>query len=307
MPARRKAIRVISARQWLAAVLVACMCGVFLHASWAQAQVTYEPVAPQFTTTVCGDRVVTVGWSTVVEESLSARAARLRALGQRVPDSLKFGGYNVWRSDRPDTSAMMLLRSFTKADTVSWTFRGNIRSFVDPDSIFEIRLVRARVGYDSVWVRRRVALDIPGPFNGMGYFYAVTYFDSTGTRRSAKADCFTYLPVHAVADQNSAIERVWVVPNPYHGAAAWDYSEGRRIQFVNLPARCSVSIYTVAGDLVRVLQHPDPGYFNYGSYGGALNWNLKNDNGEDVVPGVYLFHVEGEGGEEYRGHFVIIY
>ncbi|MFH0777516.1 MAG: hypothetical protein V2A71_02685 [Candidatus Eisenbacteria bacterium] len=261
---------------------------------------------PFFTGVSCGDREVRLAWSDTVEVRLGQIRDSLRALGQPVPNSLKFGGYRLWRSETPDTLRMVLLREFTRADTVSWTFLGRVRQFVDPDSVFEIRLVKTRVGYDSVYVRLRVRLDIPGPFNGMGYYYSVTYFDSVGTQRSAKADCFTYMPVHSVAPQNRNIERVWVVPNPYHGGSPWDASEGRRIQFVNLPSVAKVSIYTVTGELVTVLNHPDLNYFNYGNYGGALNWNLTNEYGEEVVPGVYIFHVEAPDGEEYRGHFVII-
>jgi hypothetical protein len=280
-----------------------------LRSSKAQAQVTFEPVHPEFVSTVCGDRVVTLAWSTVVEESLAARVARVKALypSLPVPDSLKFGGYRVWRGESRDTSRMMLMREFTRADSVSWTFRGSVRQFTDADSLCEIRLVKIKVGYDSFYTRIRVPLDVSGPFNGVGYFYAVTYLDSTGTQRSAKADCYTERPAHSVADQNKAIERVWVVPNPYHGSAPWDLSDGRKIHFVNLPAECKVSIYTVAGDLVREIQHPDPTYFNYNRYGGELSWNLKNQNGEYVTPGVYIFMVEGSGGETYKGHFVIIY
>jgi hypothetical protein len=288
------------ASEFLALLLLLCVSPV-------RAQVTFEPVRPELLTVAPGDRVVTLVWSTAVEESLDARAARLRASGLPVPDSLKFGGYRVWRGESPDTSRMMLLREFTRADSISWTFRGSVRQLVDGDSLCEIRLVWTKVGYDSVFVRTRVPLDVPGPFNGVGYFYAVTYLDSMGTQRSDKSECLTALPVHAVAEQNKAIERVWVVPNPYHGSASWDLSEGRRIQFVNLPPKCKVSIYTVAGDLVREIPHPNPDYFNYGSYGGALSWNLENQDGREVSPGVYIFYVEGPGGETYKGHFVIIY
>ncbi|UCF78220.1 MAG: hypothetical protein JSW03_08955 [Candidatus Eiseniibacteriota bacterium] len=283
--------------------LVLCALAVPLLFSHAAAQASLHP---EFLDVSCGDRVASLIWSTYVEDRLAQITDSLRALGQPVPNQYKFGGYCLWRSEVPDTSRMMLLRKFTRADSVSWTFRGTLRQFVDPDSIFEIRLVRTVIGFDSVYARMRISLDVPGPFNGLGYYYAVTYFDSTGTRRSAKADCFTYMPVHPVAEQNRNIERVWVVPNPYHGSAPWDASEGRRIQFINLPARAIVEIYTVAGDLVTSLVHPDPDYFNYGSYGGALNWDLTNQHGEEVVPGVYVFLVEGEGGEQYKGHFVII-
>jgi len=293
----------------IAVVLALLACVSAAWCSGARAQMTFEPVHPEFLSTVCGDRVISLTWSAAVEESLAARAARFKALypGLPVPDSLKFGAYRVWRGESRDTSQMMLLREFTKADSVSWTFRGGAREFIDADSLCEIRLVWTRVGYDSVFVRMRVPLDAPGPYNGVGYFYAMTYMDSTGTQRSAKRDCYTDMPVHSVAAQNKVIERVWVVPNPYHGSASWDLSEGRRIQFVNLPPQCLVSIYTVAGDLVREIRHPDPTYFNYGNYGGALSWNLKNQDGEYVSPGVYVFMVEGTDGESYKGHFVIIY
>jgi len=309
MPQERRDPRRASLGGSAAVVLALLACVSVAWCPGARAQVTFAPVHPEFVATVSGDRVVSLEWSTAAEESLDARAVRFKALlpSQPVPDSLKFGGYRVWRGETRDTSRMMLMREFLRADTVSWTFRGNVRQFVDADSLCEIRLVWTRVGYDSQFVRMRVALDVPGPYNGVGYFYAVTYLDSTGTQRSAKLDCYTDFPVHSVADQNKSVERVWVVPNPYHGSASWDGSEGPRIQFVNLPAKCKVSIYTTAGDLIREVQHPDPAYFNYGNYGGALSWNLKNQEGKEVAPGVYVFLVEGSDGETYKGHFVIIY
>lgn len=294
----------------LSAILLFSAVILFSSAPGAIAQTGIPPVHPDFilSSFTCDDREIKFAWSANVEERLSQIADSLRNLTppRPVPDSLKFGGYRVWRSELPDTSRMMLLREFTRADSIGWTFVGNARQFVDPDSIFEIRLVKTKIGYDSVYARMRVKLNIPGPFNGTGYYYAITYYDTTGAQRSNKADCFTQFPAHSVAQQNRSVEQVWVVPNPYHGSASWDVSEGKRIQFVNLPQRCKVSIYTVAGDLVRVLHHPDPDYFNYGSYGAALNWNLKSDSGRDVVPGVYIFYAEGEGGEVYEGHFVII-
>jgi len=272
------------------------------------AQTGIAPVHPEFilSSFIIDDRKIAFSWSDTVERRLAQVGDSLQELGQPIPGSLKFGGYKVWRGEVSDTSKMTLLREFVLADSVGWTFVGRSRQFVDPDSIIEIRLVKVKIGYDSVYVRMRINLDLPGPYDGTGYFYSITYFDSTGTQRSKKSDCFTFFPVHAVALQDRKLDRVWVVPNPYHGSASWDVSEGRRIQFVNLPTRCKVSIFTVAGDLVRVLHHPDPNYYNYGTYGGALNWNLKTENGRDVVPGVYIFYVEGEGGEVYDGHFVII-
>jgi len=289
-------------------LLVSALALLFIApAAIAQAQIVAGHPDFVISSFVCTDRDIRFSWTNNVEQRLAHVADSLHGIGQSVPDSLKFGGYRLWRGETRDTSKMILLREFTMADTVSWTFVGSTRSFSDPDSIFEIKLVKTIVGFDSAFVRLRIKVDVPGPYNGTGYFYAVTYFDSTGTQRSSKADCFTSFPAHAVADQDRGLEKVWVVPNPYHGSAPWDVSEGRRIQFVNLPDNCKVSIFTVNGDLVRVLHHPDiGGYFNYGDFGGALNWNLKNENGKDVMPGVYIFYVEAPANETYQGHFVII-
>ncbi|HEY6865781.1 MAG TPA: hypothetical protein VI792_00905, partial [Candidatus Eisenbacteria bacterium] len=99
---------------------------------------------------------------------------------------------------------------------------------------------------------------------------------------------------------------VWVVPNPYRGGAAWDRPPvrgdafGRHIDFMGLPrARCTIKIWTVAGDLVAQVEHE-------GSGGdGEAAWNLISRNGQDVESGIYLFTVDSSLGHQ-TGRFVII-
>ena len=112
------------------------------------------------------------------------------------------------------------------------------------------------------------------------------------------------------------VGQVAVVPNPYRGDIAynsydppWEKPGGsrsqwmeqdRRIQFVNLPDRSEIKIYTLAGDLVHTIEHFDTGK-------GYENWNLTSSVGQAISSGIYLFTVEDKNnGNVQAGKFVII-
>lgn len=103
------------------------------------------------------------------------------------------------------------------------------------------------------------------------------------------------------------LEKIAVVPNPYVGAASWEppnlFRAGRgerRIYFVNLPAKCTIRIYTIRGALVQTLEH-DAGVQN-----GQESWNLVSKDGMDIAYGVYIFHVDAPGIGERIDKFAII-
>ena len=105
----------------------------------------------------------------------------------------------------------------------------------------------------------------------------------------------------------SDLDRVTVVPNPYVGAASWEpqnlYRTGRgerRIQFINLPAKCTIRIYTVSGNLVKSLQH-DAEIDN-----GQMPWDLVSKDGMDISFGIYIFHVDAPGIGEKIGKFAVV-
>jgi hypothetical protein len=98
----------------------------------------------------------------------------------------------------------------------------------------------------------------------------------------------------------------WVVPNPYRGSSPWDRPAvpgdvfGRHVDFMGLPrARCTIRIYTLAGDRVAELEHDGRGG------DGQAPWNLISRNGQDVESGIYLFTVDSSLGHQV-GRFVII-
>jgi hypothetical protein len=94
------------------------------------------------------------------------------------------------------------------------------------------------------------------------------------------------------------LSEIRVVPNPYIAHALWENTEGiRKIQFTHLPDECNIRIYTLAGDLVKVIEH------NNGT--GTEDWDLLNKNQQGIVPGVYFYHVESKYGEKL-GKFAVI-
>jgi hypothetical protein len=76
----------------------------------------------------------------------------------------------------------------------------------------------------------------------------------------------------------------------------------RRIHFVNLPSEATIKIYSLDGDLVREMQHPDPNLSDSDSH---LAWDMVTRNIQAVVSGIYLYTVESELGTQV-GKIVVI-
>ncbi len=94
------------------------------------------------------------------------------------------------------------------------------------------------------------------------------------------------------------LSKIKVVPNPYIGHAIWETREGiRRIQFTHLPDVCTIRIYTLAGDLVRTIDH-DNGT-------GTEDWDMLSTNQQGIATGVYFYHVQSQYGEK-MGKFAVV-
>ncbi|MBW7996515.1 MAG: hypothetical protein FVQ81_08125 [Candidatus Glassbacteria bacterium] len=124
------------------------------------------------------------------------------------------------------------------------------------------------------------------------------------------------------------LSKIRVVPNPYIATSMLDQSGGnRRIDFVNLPDRCTIRIYSLGGNLVNVLNHIGSGrtgwgnftdldniqpdntplvFTGYDNHSGTEAWNMKNRFGQTVASGLYFYHVTDERGETHTGKFYIV-
>lgn len=227
-----------------------------------------------------------------------------------------FGGYKIWRATRPDSTDIRMIRVYGFGDS-TWSFVDQARAFVDPDSI----LIRVQPPDTNDPDAPLQEITIAGPHNGVPYFYSITRFDRVFNNgsvfdvyRNTIADGFYRdfgsidpTPIVATAPGRAILpllEHVYVVPDPYErGRVPWDAVAGEHVEFRNLPVEGTVRIYTVAGDLVRVLTH---GLGQHGETRSALTWDLRNTQGRTVASGVYVFRVETPSGEVVNGYFTVV-
>jgi hypothetical protein len=96
------------------------------------------------------------------------------------------------------------------------------------------------------------------------------------------------------------LDQIRVVPNPYLGTARFEFGpSNRQVQFTNLPPECTIRIYTISGNLVRVLEHlPDEG--------GTEDYDLRTRYDLELASGNYYYHVTTPDGRTHLGRFAVI-
>ncbi len=90
------------------------------------------------------------------------------------------------------------------------------------------------------------------------------------------------------------LDEINIVPNPYYGFSQYEQNALQNyVRIVNLPANCTISIYTVNGTLIRTLTKGDSqDAYNSSSY---VQWDLKNQANIPIAGGVYIIHVKAPG------------
>ncbi len=117
------------------------------------------------------------------------------------------------------------------------------------------------------------------------------------------ADSYTFTAPAAAsattASKKSDMEKIKVVPNPYYGYHSGEMDPYNRwVQFTYLPAKCTVRIFDLAGNIIRKLEKDD-------SSTPLLEWDLKNEYELPVASGIYIFHVDAPGLGEKVGKMAI--
>jgi hypothetical protein len=113
-------------------------------------------------------------------------------------------------------------------------------------------------------------------------------------------------PRYDAALARDELDNIAVVPNPYAGAASWEPATTavgrgeRRIHFIHLPRKCTIRIYTIAGRIVRILEHDSS------MDDGQESWDLVSRDGMDIAYGVYVFHVDAPGVGTTVGKFAVL-
>ena len=123
-------------------------------------------------------------------------------------------------------------------------------------------------------------------------------------------DVFRFKVEPAIVDRESirsAMDDIAVVPNPYVVTASWEkqhfFISGRgeqKIDFIHLPAKCTIKIFTIRGYLVKTIDRDSP------ISNGAESWDLITKDGMRLAYGIYFYHVEAPGIGEKIGKFAVI-
>jgi len=118
----------------------------------------------------------------------------------------------------------------------------------------------------------------------------------------------------------NALNLIRVVPNPYYAYSSYERTRedqlDNRVRITNLPGKCTISIYTLNGTLVRQIKRDVSGDVSAGeavtegqdnNLSSTLDWDLKNSKGIPIASGMYLIHVKADGvGERTLKWFGVI-
>jgi hypothetical protein len=111
-----------------------------------------------------------------------------------------------------------------------------------------------------------------------------------------------------INELKNGLENVRIVPNPYIVTNAMEpavsnmyLNQSRRLMFTNIPARCTIKIFTISGVLVDEIIVDNP------ADEGIVHWDLLSKEGLEVAAGMYFYHIKAEvSGKEKMGKFAII-
>jgi hypothetical protein len=156
-------------------------------------------------------------------------------------------------------------------------------------------------------------------FDALTYHYAVTAFDQgfrTNSGNTLGINFDSPLPARTTGlrgETQLRVEYRLAPPDEFHAVVAYpnpfrqaecdavNDPEGTcNVHFKNLPARSLLVIYTLAGDLVREIEHDNP-------VTGTISWDTRNGKNNEVASGVYIYKIIDLGsGEESFGRLAVI-
>lgn len=127
---------------------------------------------------------------------------------------------------------------------------------------------------------RYFATKLDGPQNGNNYWPMYT-FDTKGVSTN----------FNDVAKATTDLDQINIVPNPYYAYSQYESgSLDNRVKITNLPQRCSITIYSTNGNIIR--------QYNKDETKTSIDWDLKNSAGIPIAGGVYIIHVKSDQGEK---------
>jgi len=215
------------------------------------------------------------------------------------------------------------LTRIRKRDTTA--IKPTVEWIEDPSTIPDSLRARVLVD-DSLFLYYEYQFEIEDLLPTVPYWINVTAFDY-GSPQSGLPSLETTPTIqpkvtYALESTESIMSRdkleVYIYPNPYRLDAGYSAAgfEGlgenerdrpvdrtRRIHFANLPPKCTIRIYSLDGDLVRMLDHDmDPS----DPLSNHETWDLITRNTQMVVSGLYYWTIETPDGKSQVGSLAIV-
>jgi hypothetical protein len=130
------------------------------------------------------------------------------------------------------------------------------------------------------------------------------------TKPFSSEDVLSFSTIGARADADlvkKELRDIYVVPNPYvatneiepRNPVTRSERGNRRLYFANVPQKCTIRIYTVAGELVDTIVRDSS------LDDGKEFWDLRTKDNMNIAFGLYIFHVESPEGS-FIGKFAVI-
>lgn len=232
-----------------------------------------------------------------------------------------FQGYGVWRSETGDPDDMELIGLYDKnnPETCIQGYCGSTGFYQVPNCYVDKRAACFDFSHPDT-----VRFFDDDVYDGFQYYYAVTTFDYGNTALSSPASLSSdqvfsarfdgdelapfggagnrvRFDVNQEAQPEKGGEEIYVFPNPLRNTSRGfsQAEDGIEVNFVNLPPESRVRIFTVDGDLVGDL---GPEF----QEGHSIKWLTRNEEGELLASGVYIYKVEMPSRDDYFGKLVII-
>jgi hypothetical protein len=273
-----------------------------------------EPPATPKTKVVAKDGTVEIYWDD---------AARLSV--DPITRKMDFEGYKLYRTNPGDDLQGNLIDQ--RNLIAQWDSAGNNIGY--NNGFDEIKLNQPYIDENNDTFYYKYT--IKNMQNGWQYLFILTSFDEGDEdlgldplESSFVENAFSvFTGTETKAIESNKQYNIGVYPNPYYVTAAWDGSTSRskKIYFTNLPAKCSIHIYTSSGDLVANMRH-DASTYSGGDIqwfdrmaqtgqkvfsGGEHAWDILSNTKGAISTGVYLVVVKDEAtGNIDIGKFAII-
>lgn len=131
----------------------------------------------------------------------------------------------------------------------------------------------------------------------VNYYYTIASVSSSDVRSDLAESVLAKLEKEDISLPKENLERVFVSPNPCN------ISLNNTLLFRNLTERAKIRIYTVSGELVKMIHHRNGK--------PTEQWDCRNEHGNFVSPGTYFYHItawtSGKDGElTTNGKFSIL-